>query len=205
MIVQNTKYFRDLAFEDYLKMPGTSFSSLKDQIIIPSEGMKLGTRVHNYLLEPDKYDWQQVEIVKMIANAMRRYIGDAIAYLEKEIAFTAEFVYNGLIMLYKGRADMLRVGRIVIDLKVLAGSLKQAIERFGYREQVSGYCLATGSSLGLIIAFNKSTKQVEIEMIRPNVNFWQYHTVSRGLPIEKYLKSQSYEQNNLLYQSHRLQ
>lgn len=182
MQVSNTKYYSDLDFEDYLAMPGVSFSSLKDKIIVPSEGMKLGTRVHNYINEPDKYDWQQVELVKPIAETLKAYIGDAFQYLQKEVAFTADFTHNGMVLPYKGRADMLKAGRLVIDIKVLSGDLAPAIKMFQYDRQISGYCLATGSSLGLIIAYNKAKKKTEVRAIKPNADFWEYQCVHRGMP-----------------------
>lgn len=184
MKVINQRFYSDLDFEDYLKMPGTSYSSLKQTVFVPSDGMKLGTRVHNYILEPEKFDWQQTEIVKPMAAAIREILGESIKYLSKEIAFTADFIYDGMRMPYKGRVDMLRIGRIVIDLKILAGSIEPAIGRFGYDKQVSGYCLGTGCPTGLIIAYNKATKKIETKMIKPDATFWNYTTVTKGVPFE---------------------
>ena len=63
MLVQNVKYYEGLDFADYQRLEGTSFSMLKDANIKESEGMRLGIRVHNYLLEPEKYDWIDADIV----------------------------------------------------------------------------------------------------------------------------------------------
>jgi len=183
MKVTNLQYYNSLEFEDYLAMPGTSFSSLKDEVIPVSAGMQLGTRVHNYLLEPEKYDWQQGPTVKKITEALQKHLGDAFTYLEKEVAFTADFTHNGMLLHYKGRADLMKAGRIVIDLKILAGALQPSIERFNYDKQISGYCLATGAALGLIIAYNKAKNIVEIKAIKPSADFWEYQVVSRGIPI----------------------
>lgn len=183
MKVTNVQYYSGLDFEEYLKMPGVSFSSLKDAEIPVSAGMQLGTRVHNYLLEPDKYDWEQGATVKKIAEALQKQLGEAYKFLEKEVAFTADFTHNGMLLRYKGRADLLKAGRIVIDLKILSGALVPAIERFGYDNQISGYCLATGADLGLIIAYNKAKNIVETKAIKPSAEFWAYQVVSRGVPI----------------------
>lgn len=183
MIVRDTTYYSDLDFDTYLALPGVSYSSLKDVVITPTEGMKLGTRVHQYLNEPDKFDWVNADTVIPIAAAIRKYIGDAFHYLEKEVAFTSSFIHNDMMLQYKGRADMLKAGRIVIDVKVLAGSLEGAVKHFGYDRQVSGYCLATGAPLGLIVAYNKSKKIVEMKSIKPCAEFWSYQTVFRGIPI----------------------
>lgn len=183
MIVANTIYYHNQDFADYLAMPGISFSGLKDEVIA-TEGMKLGTRVHNYLNEPDKYDWKQAEIVLPIAKAIRMHIGDAFNFLDKEVAFSSDFIHNGMLLKYKGRADMMFTGRIIIDIKVLSGSIQSAIERFGYDKQISGYCLATGAKLGLIISWNKPAKRVETKLIKPSKDFWEYQCVHRGMPME---------------------
>jgi len=184
MKISNTTYYYGQDFEKYLAMPGTSYSSLKDNPITPSAGMSLGTRVHNYLLEPEMYDWKDSGSVKAIATELRRYIGDAFQYFEKEVAFTAEFSHNGLTLPYKGRADLLKIGTMIIDLKVLGGSLDSAIARFGYHDQVSGYCLATGCTRGLILAFNKTKMRVETKLITPTQDFWEYQCVRLGMPAE---------------------
>lgn len=180
MQVTETKYYSGQDFKEYLQMPGVSFSSLKDTPVPQTVGLSLGTRVHNYLLEPEKYDWQQPEIVKPIAAELRKVVGEAYKYMHTEVAFTANFHHNGLTMPYKGRADMMKAGTIVIDFKVLSCSIQQGIERFGYDNQISGYCLATGSQVGLIIAYNKAKKQIETKRIIPSADFWEYHVVRLG-------------------------
>ena len=186
MQVTNTIYYSDQDFADYLKLPGTSFSSLKGEIPV-SAGMALGSRIHAYLNEPGKYDWRDAEMVLPIAKVLRSHVGDAFQYLQKEVAFTSIFEHNGMELKYKGRADLLKAGRIVIDFKILAGSLGAAIERFGYDKQLSGYCLGTGSPLGLIIAYNKSSRKVEVKTVKPSCDFWEYQTVRLGEPVKETL------------------
>jgi hypothetical protein len=184
MQVTNTKYYHNLDFEDYLKMEGTSYSSIKGFEGEPTEGMKLGTRVHAYLNEPKEYDWQQADIVVPIATSLRTYLGEAFHHLDKEVAFTSNFNHNGMRLKYKGRADMMKAGRIIVDLKILAGPLPAAIDRFGYTRQISGYCLATGASVGLILAWNKLQKRVEVKAIKPDENFWAFQCVRMGEPMD---------------------
>lgn len=184
MQITQVKYYHDLPFEDYLKLPGTSYSSIKGFQGEPTEGMKLGTRVHAYLNEPATYDWQQAEVVIPIAKGLRNYLGDAFKYFDKEVAFTSIFEHNGMRLAYKGRADMIKIGRVVLDIKVLSGRLAPSIERFGYDRQISGYCLATGCSAGLIVAYNKWDKKVETRYINPDATFWEYQCVKRGEPVE---------------------
>lgn len=182
MQVTNTQYYHDLDFAEYLKMPGCSFSRIKNNgTEIPvSAGMQLGTRVHQYLSEPEKYDWQDAEMVRKIAGSLRDILGESYKYFEKEVAFTADFTHNGLTMKYKGRADALKTNHIVVDFKVLAGSLESAAKRFLYKEQISGYCLATGSPLGLIVSYNKSKQKPETLIVRPDQDWWDYQVVKYG-------------------------
>ena len=82
MRVANTQYYRGQAFADYLAMPGVSFSSLKDVPVPQSAGTSLGTRVHNYTLEPEKFDWTDAAVVRKIADALRKYMGSATDVME---------------------------------------------------------------------------------------------------------------------------
>lgn len=182
MIVSNIKYHRDIPFDDYLKMNGVSFSSLKADEFIPSAGSMLGSKVHTYINEPEKYDYSDAEMVIPIAKELRKHLGDSFTYLEKEVAVTADFQHNGMLLKYKGRVDLLKIGRLVVDIKVLSGSLVKAVERFNYDKQLSGYCLGTESPIGLIMAFNKLSKKVEKLIIKPDPTFWEYQCVRMGVP-----------------------
>lgn len=183
MIVRNLQYYDDMDFEDYLKLPGVSYSSLSGFSGPPSDGMRLGSRVHQYLNEPNEYDWNDAATVIAIASELKKYIGHAYLHLEKEVAFTADFIHNGMMMAYRGRADMMKAGRIVVDIKILSGSLEAAIERFGYAKQLSGYCIATGAPLALIVAFNRHRNRIEAKSLKPNATFWEYQIVKNGKPI----------------------
>lgn len=184
MIIRNLKYYHDLPFSDYLALPGKSYSGIKGFQGTPNAGMSLGTLVHNYILEPNAYSWEDAGMVKKIAEALRKYLGAALTVLDKEIAFTCDMEYNGMLLRYKGRADLIRAGRIVVDLKILGGGLQPAIDRFGYNNQLSGYCLATDSPMALIIAYNKQRSIVETKIIKPVEDFWNYQIVSFGEPIK---------------------
>lgn len=181
MQIANLQYYIDFDFDKYLALPGVSYSSIKGFDGPPNKGMSLGTQVHNYILEPEKYTWENVAEVKLIAAAIRGVLGSAIDALKKEVAFTCDMEHNGLVMPYKGRADLLYAPRVVVDLKVLSGTLAAAIKHFGYEKQIGGYCLATGCKMGLIISYNKSRKCVEHAIIHPehSIEWWNYQIVSR--------------------------
>jgi hypothetical protein len=189
MQVKDLKYYSDLDFNEYLQIKGYSFSSLKmlesGQAITPSEGMKLGTRVHNFILEPKKYDWQDHAQVNMIAGKIRQIYEPFIRYMEPELAFTARFEHNGMYLNYKGRTDLIYKGKLIIDLKILSGKLETAVERFMYDKQLSGYALATGCPNAMIISYNKLNKYnlIETKVIHPNTDWWNYMIVKYGTPI----------------------
>lgn len=183
MNISNTRYYKDQDFADYLAMPGHSFSGIKGAVMAPTTGMTLGTAVHNYLLEPAKFDWKDAAAIA-IANAVRAYLGASLKHMQKEVAFTSEFIHNGMAMPYKGRADMLSLGRLVVDLKILAGALAPACNYFSYDRQTSGYCLATGCERGLIVAYNRASKKVETKMIIPTSDWWEYQVVRLGEPVK---------------------
>src|SRR6478752_7739367 len=101
MQVSNFK-IHHVPFEDYLKIEGTSYSSIKEFKGPPNNGMSLGTKVHNYILEPHKYCWSDAAIVRDIAKELMTVLGSVIKYLDKEVAFTADFMHNGMLLPYKG-------------------------------------------------------------------------------------------------------
>jgi hypothetical protein len=178
MKVSNVRYYSDIDFDEYIKLPGVSYSGIKGVIPV-SAGMSLGTKVHHYMLEPEKYVWEDVDKVRKIAAALRQYLGSAMDVLQKEVAITADFIHNGLVMPYKGKIDLLSNGRLVVDLKVLAGPLAPSIHRFGYDKQVSGYCLAASAPMGLILSYNKQKNIVETAIIKPSEEWWAYQVVQR--------------------------
>lgn len=182
MLITNLKYYHDLDFEDYLTLPGTSYSGIKNFTGTPNAGMSLGKKVHAYLLEPDTYTWEDAATVRKIAAAILPVLGSAIKYLDKEVSFTCDMEYNGMVLKYKGRTDLIKIGRIILDLKILSGALIPAVQRFGYEDQLSGYCIATATPLSLIVAYNRNKEKVETYRVTPNLEFWQYQVVHRGLP-----------------------
>lgn len=189
MQVKDLKYYSDLDFDEYLQISGYSFSGIKmlesGQPIVPTEGMKLGTRVHNFILEPKKYDWESHIEVNKIATKIKEIYQPFIKYMEPELAFTARFEHNGMYLNYKGRTDLIYKGKLIVDLKILSGKLEPAIERFGYDKQLSGYAIATGCKNAMIISYNKANKHnvLETKLIEPNEDWWNYMIVKYGTPI----------------------
>lgn len=197
MKVFNTQYYRDTDFDLYRQMPGISYSSLRETEApkTPTPAMALGTKVHQFLLEPHLYNYDDVAMVKPIALEIRNYLGEAFPAFEKELSFTATFTHNGMMMPYKGRADMIKIGKLIIDIKVSNMYLHRGVSHFGYERQLAGYCLATGTVgempnglAAIIISYNKVTRRVERHLIKrqtiaEQVAFWEYQVVKHGQPI----------------------
>lgn len=183
----NTHYHQNMKFEEYLTLPGYSYSGLKaksspfpDQ---PTAKMWLGTKVHNYLLEPEKYNHEDREIVKPMALAVRNVLGpELLGLMEKELVVTCDMECGGFTMPYKGRLDMCRVGRIVIDLKVSTMPLHRSIPFFGYDKQLSGYAIATGSRVALIVKVDPRNCKPETKIISIQSEWWERQVLKYGQP-----------------------
>jgi hypothetical protein len=85
-------------------------------------------------------------------------------------------------MEYKGRIDMVRPGKLIIDLKISEIPLARSIEHFGYAEQLTGYCLATNTPVGIIVRVCPKTLKTEKALIRQNPGFWERQVLKYGIP-----------------------
>lgn len=181
MQVKNIKFYHDLDFAMYRALPGMSYSGIKGGAVVTTDKMRLGTDVHQYLLEPSLYHHENRDIVKPIAEVIKAEIGDAFAYCKKEMSLSAEFHNNGNIFAYKGRIDMM-LPKMIIDLKVSSTPLDKSIEFFGYDKQVNGYMLATSSPHGIIIRVCPKTRKVEKKIIKKDISFWEWMCELHGIP-----------------------
>lgn len=184
MIISNVVTYKNLPAEEYFRLPGVSYSSIKWEGAPPmeeNEGMKLGTLVHTYLLEPAKYTHERSELVKPLAATLKNAVGPLFKTLVPEMAVTADFEYQGLVMPFKGRLDLCIPGRIVIDFKVLgSGSLAKTVEYFGYGNQQNGYAAAIGAKQAVIISINLKTKRSEFYSVPITHRWWEYQIAQRG-------------------------
>lgn len=189
MIVTDIKIYKDLAFEDYLKTAGFSYSGIKNagrDFGPPTEKMKLGTQVHNYLLEPSIYNYENHKVVRPLAEKVKETIGPLFKFLQKEIAFTANFTHAGFTMPYKGRIDLGARKRIIIDLKVTE---KLDVNFFGYDNQLSGYAMAYEAPIALIITIHPLTLKTSVINIPIKKEWWEYQTIQYGRQCETIAKN----------------
>ncbi len=175
---------RTCHFDEYLLIPGYSYSGIKNEgkvFTVASAKMQLGTKVHQYLLEPEHYDHSDVEIVKPLAMALKKAIGPLIEFLEPEAAYTADFCHLGFTMPWKGRIDLCIPGRIVVDIKITDMPIRKGIEYFGYDKQLSGYATGITAKAALILsAPPKNPTNVTITNIPICTKWWEYQVLKKG-------------------------
>lgn len=187
MLIQNRKILKTFPFDEYLKLPGYSYSGIcsegRTKIESPTKKMQLGTKVGQYLLDPLAYDYSDIEIVRPLALHLNKFLGKLMKYCEAELAVTCNMVLDGISMPYKGRADLGIVDRLVIDIKVTEMPLHKFIDFFRSDRQVSGYCYALNADLGFIVAINPKTKLITTKQITIDDEWWHYQISRKGEPI----------------------
>lgn len=183
MQVNNVQAHTGLPFADYLKLPGTSFSSLKPAFA-QTEGMRIGTLVHTYILKPWQYEYEESEIVIPVARELIRVVGHTLLrQCINETPLTADFVHDGFCLPWRGVPDSRLRNILTIDYKVIKGDLLDYLERFNYPEQLNGYCLGGNTPDGMIIAYNRSRKKVQIHTQKCCSKFWENIVLTRGKVI----------------------
>lgn len=177
--VHDVRIFENVPFDTYLTFPGLSFSAAKGSgPINPTEGMRLGSLVHQYLLEPTKYDGTNYKLVRAIAGPVAKKIGPALLKTAKtELTVMCTLVHAGYYLFYKGRVDMW-AGGMVIDLKVSKLDVVKAIQHFGYNNQLNGYSLPLNAIASLLVAVHPETFAVSMAPV-PNATEWWSKAVLR--------------------------
>lgn len=190
LTVHNVRFYRDLEFSDYLKMPGYSFSWLKSggQKIEPTPKMQLGTKVHTYLLSAREYLHEEGhELVRPLAVALKGVLAPVLRYCSPELAVTADFVHQGMVLHYKGRIDLPVISKphlsLVIDIKVTEMDLRRSIDFFHYEHQVNGYALSIAAQRRVIISVNPKNGITQVIPIAYTDEFWKRAVLKYGRPL----------------------
>lgn len=170
MTASNLIIHRDLTFEQYLQMPGNSFSGLKanGKVFTPTIKMRLGTQVHQYLTDETAFTGD-VRIIKPLAMALKSAIGSLWEHLQHRICVTCDFEHENFVMPYKGEIDSGIVGRIVLDYKI-GERVRRSMDYFGYKNQLAGYATAINAPLALIIAINPKEYNPKPDIIPVNID-----------------------------------
>lgn len=183
--VQNRRLFENLPFEEYLQLPGTSHSDIKSNgtKITVTKKMLLGTRVHNYLLTPDAYDYDDIGIVRPVAMKLKEKLGPLLQYAKPEVSGNAYFVYGQWRLLVRFRCDLLITPQLQVDIKVSDVPLAVSIPKFGYDDQQNGYQIGFGVKRSLIVRISPKTKDIETYMVPFSEQFWKMSIMEKGEPI----------------------
>lgn len=186
MRVENLKIYDSKSFEEYLAMPGLSYSGIKQagkEFTPATIKMSLGTDVHNYLLTPADYHHNNIAIVKPLVQQIKSSLGSLLTHLAPERAFTCDFIHQGFRMKYKGRADLSIYKRIILDLKVTEmKDIPALIKYFGYDRQLSGYAIALGCRAAMIITIHPKTKITQLINIPISTTWWEEQIITKGEP-----------------------
>lgn len=144
--------------------------------------MKLGTRVHAFLLEPEKYDGQHYKLVRAISVEINQRLGPLLKTGRRELTVMCTMVYNGMYIYYKGRVDLF-AGGMIIDLKVSEMEIVAAINHFGYNHQLNGYAIPTKARAAVLFSINPKTLKVQTAPIPNSLAYWQQIVLRFGQPI----------------------
>jgi hypothetical protein len=163
-------------FDEYLQIPGLSYSDIKSdgKRIEPTNKMRFGTLVDTYVFEPSKYNYEQYDLVRPIAQQIVTDLGPLIKRGRRQLAVT--YLY------YRGRPDLV-AGGLVIDLKISEMHIIHAIRHFGYNRQVNGYAIPLQSRGGLIYSIHPKTHKVQKQAITNEVAWWEQIVLKYGKPI----------------------
>lgn len=187
MEVTNRQILTTCPFDEYLRLPGWSYSGIRGEGVTrsaPSQKMQLGTAVGNYLATPELYNHDN-PLVKPAAMAIKNVLGESLLrHLKPELAVTADFTFAGLKMAYKGRLDFSIPNRLVVELKVSQlANIRDAIRYFGYNLQVNGYQAAIGAKTAVLISIHPGTLKTTVIQIPYEEEWWHIEIKKRGLPV----------------------
>lgn len=198
--VSNITRHDGLSFENYLKLPGYSFSFLsREQAGIASDvektdAMELGKLVDGILTSPEEVSPKHpmYSDAKEIARYIKTQYGKHLALFETQVSYTATFHYDVFSLQVRGRLDYLLPGLITLDLKVTSSTNVPAlISHMGYENQVWGYAKMAGTPDGLILAYLRRRKICEVHRvpIGEHNDFWadkimRFGTVSESQQSE---------------------
>lgn len=192
--VTNRRRYVGMSFDDYLALPGYSFSYLNRERfgeslgIIETAAMRRGTMVDAILTQPDQADpnAEGYTEARAIAYYLKRQYGQILSALVPQVSYTADFVFetnHGTYTLpVRGRLDFEIPGNLVLDLKVTgAKNVDSTIKHMGYADQLTGYCLMSGANSAYIMAYVVPSRSVEVRTVAQTQDFWKRKILKFGM------------------------
>lgn len=184
--VKNLQYHENLGFDDYLKLPGFSYSGLKaresKKEVVETDKMRFGTEVHKYLLTPKELTRNDPKVRGVVLRLKQSIPVTIFKSAKPELSVTADFEYEDFVLPWKGRIDLPVIPKLIIDLKVTEMTAAKAMEFFRYDRQISGYCIATRTKLGFIAAVHPETGITDIEKVPIDEWWWIQMIKKYGSP-----------------------
>lgn len=189
---KNIIRYDNIAFSDYLKLPGKSHSWLKHQkngvcsAMAVTDNMLIGSMVDNILTEPHKVDMASefYPFCKKIVFTIREKFGDMINVFQKQVSYTADVTYDAFTMPTTGRLDFLLWDHAVIDLKCTKSKdVPALIEFMGYYNQVWHYCKMAGVDKAYLMVYSIPLGKTEIYYYDCSSNyntFWANKVIEFG-------------------------
>jgi hypothetical protein len=169
-------------------MPGISYSSVKAATrgrVDPTDKMRFGSLVDTYLFEPAKYNGEQYELVRPVAQAAVQQLGQALRHARRQLVVSCTMICEGLYLKYKGRVDMTICSQhpVVLDFKVSDMPLLAAIKHFGYNHQVNGYAIPLQAKTSIIFSISPKPPYKPQMMPIPNsLIYWRQVVKQYGKP-----------------------
>lgn len=195
IIATNRMSYSCDTFEKYNKLTGYSHSFLKGQRngiaqqIEETENMRRGTLVDKILTEPESVTMLEPQYLEchFIAERIKEKFGVFINRLEKQVALTANFEFEGFSLPVRGRVDFALPGYCILDLKITSSKdYKAIIEHFGYINQLYGYAKMYGVPSAYLLMYSvplKEVKLIKLDVSQPINQFWAHAILEFGTAV----------------------
>lgn len=187
-----------MPFDEYLTLPGYSFSFLKRERsgfaedVAYTAKIGIGKLVDAILSEPATANMgsELYPAAKAIAFKLQQQFGPLLPAFKKQVSYTGLFTANGWSCPTRGRLDFLLERRAVIDLKVTSEKrILPLIDHMQYWDQQFGYALLAGVPKRYILIYSRPNKESTLlpsPMPIPAVNEWWAEKIERfGWPVKQ--------------------
>lgn len=188
MQIYAIRIWKGMPFEEYLALPGKSFSGIKSnytkgRVTEVTDKMRFGSLVDTYLFEPHLYTGEMYSEVRAVARAAQQQFGDALYHGDRQLAVSCVMQHRGFKMLYKGRVD-LHIGKtngVVVDFKASDMDLVAAINFMGYDKQVNGYAIPLQARTSIILSVSpKPPHRQQMRVVPNSLDFWEWAVLNHG-------------------------
>lgn len=188
----NIKRHDNIPFDEYLKLPGHSHSSLKNMVygiykpVVSTDNMRLGSLVDSILTDPASANMQDqlYSDAKDVAAKIKSEFGDLLFACDKQVSYTATASHGLFEMEVKGRLDFLLNDYAVIDLKITKSKqFTTLINYMGYKNQLWHYARMAGVKNAYILIRSVPLKKTMLYAIDCSDNYnglWADRIIMNG-------------------------